>query len=122
MKTFICAGCGRIYLEGAERCGHCGAGMEERQASGRGVVYSFSSVHMGARGMPTPYLLALVELEEGGRILARLADDGEDEPSIGDAVVFSGITDAGACFSDLLKELDVEFDRQGRDSRPGRYS
>ncbi len=47
--------------------------------------------------MPTPYLLALVELEEGGRILARLADD-ESEPSIGDKVVFSGLSDTGPVF------------------------
>ena len=48
--------------------------------------------------MPTPYLLALVELEEGGRILARLADDDESEPSIGDKVVFSGLSDTGPIF------------------------
>ncbi len=98
MEMFVCAGCGRIYLEKSERCSHCGAEMEERQVSGRGVVYSFSLVHMGARGMPTPYLLALVELEEGGRILARLADDDEGEPSIGDEVVFSGLSDTGPVF------------------------
>lgn len=97
METFVCAGCGRIYLESSERCGHCGAEMKQKQVSGRGVVYSFSSVHMGAQGMPTPYLLALVELEEGGRILARLADD-ECEPSIGDEVVFSGLSDTGPVF------------------------
>ena len=98
METFVCAGCGRIYLENAQRCGHCGGELEERPASGRGIVYSFSSVHMGAQGMPTPYLLALVELEEGGRILARLADDDESEPSIGDKVVFSGLSDTGPVF------------------------
>ena len=98
METFVCAGCRRIYLENSQRCGHCGGGLEERPASGRGIVYSFSSVHMGAQGMPTPYLLALVELEEGGRILARLADDDESEPSIGDKVVFSGLSDAGPVF------------------------
>ena len=98
METFVCAGCRRIYLEKSERCGHCGGELEERQSSGRGVVYSFSSVHMGARGMPTPYLLALVELEEGGRILARLADDDETEPCIGDQVAFSGLSDTGPVF------------------------
>lgn len=72
--------------------------MKERQASGRGVVYSFSSVHMGAKGMATPYMLALVELEEGGRILARLANDGDVDPSIGESVVFSGVSDAGPVF------------------------
>ena len=53
---------------------------------------------MGAQGMPTPYLLALVELEEGGRILARLADDDEGEPSIGGKVIFSGLSDTGPVF------------------------
>ena len=101
METYVCAGCRRIYLEKSKRCGHCDAEMEERQASGRGVVYSFSAVHMGAQGLPTPYLLALVELEEGGRILARLADDDEPEPSIGDSVVFSGLSDTGPVFRKL---------------------
>lgn len=98
MEMFVCTGCERIYLEKSERCGHCGGEMGEKQASGRGVVYSFSSVHMGAKGMPTPYLLALVELEEGGRILARLADDEEGEASIGDEVIFSGLSDTGPVF------------------------
>ncbi len=48
--------------------------------------------------MATPYTLALVELEEGGRILARLANDGGDEPSIGDVVIFSGVSDSGPVF------------------------
>ena len=97
METFVCAGCGRISLEKSERCRHCGGETEERGATGRGTVYSVSSVHMGGRGMQTPYSLALVELEEGGRILARLVDDGR-EPSIGDRVIFSGFSDAGPVF------------------------
>ncbi len=53
---------------------------------------------MGAQGMPTPYFLVLVELDEGGRILARLADDDESQPSIGGKVVFSGLSDTGPVF------------------------
>ena len=48
--------------------------------------------------MATPYTLALIELVEGGRILARLSNDGRGEPSIGDEVIFSGMSDAGPVF------------------------
>ncbi len=97
MEIYACAECGRIHLEGADRCGHCGGETKRREVSGRGQIYSFSSVHIGPKGMPTPYRIALVELEEGARVLARLADDGE-EPSIGDTLIFSGLSNVGPVF------------------------
>lgn len=96
MEMFVCARCGRIRLEEAGICRHCGGDAEAREASGRGEIYSFSTVHMGPRGMPTPYRIALVELREGGRVLARLADG--EEPAVGDPVVFCGLSDAGPVF------------------------
>ncbi len=98
MEIFVCARCGRTRLEEAGSCGHCGGDAEAREVSGRGEVYSFSTVHMGPRGMPTPYRIALVELREGGRVLARLADGEGDEPAVGDPVVFSGLSDVGPVF------------------------
>ena len=98
MDASVCGGCGRVRLEAAARCAHCGGETEAREASGRGTLYAFSAVHMGPPGTPTPYLLALVELEEGGRVLARLEDAGGGEPAIGDPVAFSGLSEAGPVF------------------------
>ncbi len=101
MEIFVCGLCGRMHLEQAGDCAHCGGETKRMHASGRGVVHTFSEVHMGVKGMPTPYTLALVELEEGGRILARLEEVRDATPAIGDAVVFAGVSDAGAVFRRL---------------------
>lgn len=98
MRISVCRGCGRTRLEEAVRCGHCGGATEAREVSGRGTLYSFSTVWVAPPGTPTPYLLALVELEEGGRVLARLEADEKGAPAIGDGVAFAGASDAGPVF------------------------
>lgn len=63
----ICPGCGSQQLEWV-------------QASGKGVVYSTSV----ARGMPEPdYNIALVDLEEGPRMLSRVVGLPPDQVFIG---------------------------------------
>lgn len=53
------------------------------EASGRGVVHSFSIVHRSTAGLEKPYVLAVVELEEGVRLTANVVDVPVDEVSIG---------------------------------------
>ncbi len=42
--------------------------------SGRGSLHTFTVVHRGARNfpLPSPYVLAVVELEEGPRLMTNL--------------------------------------------------
>jgi uncharacterized OB-fold protein len=49
--------------------------VEWRQASGRGTLYSYSIVHRAMKGWEAraPYVLAMVDLDEGPRLTATLA-------------------------------------------------
>jgi uncharacterized OB-fold protein len=61
-----------------------------QQASGRGVVHSFTIDrvgHLPALAPLVPYALAIVELEEGPRMTARLVDCDVEKLRVGDPVV-----------------------------------
>ncbi|WP_108660047.1 Zn-ribbon domain-containing OB-fold protein [Acuticoccus kandeliae] len=53
------------------------------EASGKGTVFSYSVVHYGGEGIPTPYVCALVELEEGPLVFTHLVDVPDDRLAIG---------------------------------------
>lgn len=61
------------------------ANLEWRPASGRGQLYSFTNVHVPAPGFEerVPYVVGLIELEEGVRIVANLVGVGPDDVRIG---------------------------------------
>ncbi len=72
-----CQTCFAVHFYQQAMCRVCGSGhLEHRPASGRGVVHSFSVVHRApgpAFKDETPYAVLLVELEEGPRMISRLA-------------------------------------------------
>lgn len=51
-----------------------GGQVEWVQASGRGTLHSYVISHLPAAGYEPPYVIALVELEEGPRVVANLVD------------------------------------------------
>lgn len=61
------------------------ANLEWRQASGKGRLYSFTTMHVAGPGFEdrVPYLVGLVELDEGVRIIANLVGVGVGEATIG---------------------------------------
>jgi len=71
-----CGACGRWMWPAKVRCIECLAdGLEWTPASGRATLYSYTLVHQLVHpgfkdGMP--YNLALVDLEEGVRVVSRL--------------------------------------------------
>jgi uncharacterized OB-fold protein len=72
----ICAACGEAQSYPRSACAACTSDrVELRPASGRATVYSFTVVWRAPEpSMPVPYVLALVDLEEGPRLLTRLED------------------------------------------------
>ena len=63
--------------------------VETVRASGRGEIYSFTILHRAGRPgfeEDVPYVVALVELEEGPRVLTRIADVEPDDVRIGQPV------------------------------------
>lgn len=65
-------------------CPECGSGaLEWRTSSGRGIVYATTAVH---RRDSEPYNVALVDLEEGFRMMSRVEDVPAAGVEIGDRV------------------------------------
>ena len=78
-----CAQCGRHRLPGRERCADCwSTNAEWVQASGRGKLYTFGIMHQQyypAFADAIPYNFALVELEEGPRLVTSIVDCPNEE-------------------------------------------
>lgn len=79
-----CAACGALQFPARAACGCCrSAELATYRFSGRGTVFSFAEVAQAPKGFSGPYLVALVELEEGVRVTAQLTDVDPDEVEIG---------------------------------------
>lgn len=85
-----CSDCGTLRFFPRYLCTECGSdntGWVE--ATGRGTVHSFTVVHRAA--FPefqerTPYVVALIDLEEGPRMMSNIVGADALEVAIGDAV------------------------------------
>jgi len=76
-----CTACGRHLFYPRVACPHCfGGELEWRRVSGRGRLHTFTVVHRGQRGFPlaAPYVIAIVELAEGVRLMTNLIDVAPD--------------------------------------------
>jgi uncharacterized protein len=73
-----CQACGRFVFYPRAVCPFCLADrLEWTPVSGRGVVHAFTIPHRHANpafGTRAPYVVALVELEEGVRLLSNLVE------------------------------------------------
>ena len=82
-----CPSCGRFVFYPRTLCPHChDAAPEWIDASGRGTVYSFSILHRsGSPGFEddVPYVVALVDLEEGVRMMANVVNVASQQVEIG---------------------------------------
>lgn len=88
----LCDACNASVFYPREVCPQClSSRLKWKTSSGKGTVYSFTRVHRGppAPGLKAPYVVALVELEEGFRMLAPLTGAGTDAVSVGSPVEFT---------------------------------
>jgi uncharacterized OB-fold protein/acyl dehydratase len=71
-----CAACGVLRHPPRPGCGSCGSlDWDWAVASGRGTVYSFAVHHYPpVPGFDPPFLVALIELEEGTRLISNVID------------------------------------------------
>jgi uncharacterized OB-fold protein len=73
-----CTQCGRAQFHPRARCVHCGAAtLEWLQSAGHGTVYAVTEVHVGQISFKedAPYCIALIELDEGFRIMTNVVGD-----------------------------------------------
>lgn len=75
-----CPKCHSVYFPPRSVCPDCRRAsvgkMRQRQLSGRGKLLTFTVVHQPADGfeLQTPYIMAIVELEEGCRVMAQVVE------------------------------------------------
>jgi uncharacterized OB-fold protein len=71
-----CNACGQFWFPPSQRCAHClAADFTWVEATGRGRVYSFVVFHRvyhPAFEGDVPYVVAIVELDEGPRLLSNI--------------------------------------------------
>lgn len=78
-----CSVCGTVRYRVSPMCPNCHSFEHEWiRSSGRGTVYSYTVVRRQTHpAFPTPYTVALVEMEEGPRIAVQVREhDGADIP------------------------------------------
>ena len=83
-----CSHCGEHQFYPRILCSHCGkADPDWATASGRGHIASFSIVRRGiTRAYEAPYVVALIDLEEGPRMMSTVIDCDPETIAIGQAV------------------------------------
>jgi uncharacterized OB-fold protein len=73
-----CRNCGSIVYHPRKYCGNCWSDNSEWiQASGKGTVYSFTVIHQAGHPFfqdKVPYVVALVDLDEGVHVMSNLVD------------------------------------------------
>ena len=94
-----CESCREVWHPPLPRCPHCHAqALGWRDVSGDGIVYSYTVVrhptHFAFAGK-IPYILAIVELAEGPRLVTALTgiEPGEVHVGLAVRVVFRPVTD-----------------------------
>ena len=87
MQLPYCTECERAFFYPRTICPRCaGTNLEWRSASGRGVIHSYTVVRRApssAFAADAPYTVALADLDEGCRILARVVPEDADRAVVG---------------------------------------
>jgi len=86
----LCRGCGRVQFYPRALCAGCGAtSLEWRRSRGEGTIHTVTVVYRAPspafRG-DVPYAIALVDLDEGYRMMANVLGPDPESLMIGDRV------------------------------------
>ena len=94
-----CSSCGKAHFYPRELCPHCHADtVDWIEARGTGSIYSFTVARRpaGPAFKPdAPYVVAIIELDEGARMMTNIVGCPPDSVKIGQrvSVVFEDVTD-----------------------------
>lgn len=68
-----CKQCGQVFFPGRAVCPDClSESLEPMNLSTRGILYSYTIVHMPGEHFPPPYAAGWIQLPEGIRIFSQL--------------------------------------------------
>ena len=106
MELLRCPACEALVVPPARTCDACGAPrLVPARVSGRGTLYSFTTIHAPPAELAdqAPYLVAVVGLEEGVLLPARLNTGLEADVQIDSAVRFDHADERGFVFQVLAR-------------------
>ncbi len=81
-----CNACSEAVFYPRSICPHCHAdSLSWIVASGKGTIYSYTVAHQGFGPFATdvPFVIAIVELEEGARMMSRIVDAPRERVMVG---------------------------------------
>lgn len=70
---YKCNDCGKFWFPKLEMCPHCWTELQQVPLSKTGKLYSYAVIHIGAKGVKTPYIIAWIDMPENLRIFSQLA-------------------------------------------------
>lgn len=81
-----CTGCGRVHMPPQRVCSGCGAAdqSEAVEMSGRGATVATVTVDRLTYSMSPPVVMAVVDMDGGGRFVVEVTDLGQRQVRIGD--------------------------------------
>ena len=94
-----CSGCNQFIFYPRAVCPKCtGDALQWKDVSGEGTIYSFTVARRGAGPAfadDAPYVIALIDLKEGARMMSNIVTDDVDSVKIGQSVkvTFEDVTD-----------------------------
>lgn len=75
LRLQTCNSCNHTYFPPRPFCPACGSrDVKVIKASGKGRLYSYIINHLPAPGYTPPFVVAVVELEEGPRVMTNIVD------------------------------------------------
>lgn len=97
-----CSQCGKVFFPKRVICPECRrkGKLDDIHLSGKGKIYTYSVINTPTDEFKSlaPYVVAIIELEEGAKITSQIVDCNPEEVEIGDEVelVFRKIKTEGA--------------------------
>ncbi len=75
LRLQSCNACDHTYFPPRPFCPKCGSrDVKVIKASGRGTLYSYIINHLPAPGFTSPFTVAIVQLEEGPRMMSNILE------------------------------------------------
>jgi len=98
-----CKKCGKFYLPPMNSCSNCeeiSTGFLEEEVEGRGKIYSFTVVRIPPKRYKdlAPFILAIIELENGLRLMGRIICNDFNKVEINKPVKLLPCKDPQYCF------------------------
>ena len=85
LRVQRCQGCGKLYYPVNPICPHClHMGADWAKLSGKGTVYSFIIAQRRYHpAVPVPYVVAIIELEDGIRMISNVVECKPEDVRVG---------------------------------------